>query len=152
MAIKINEIKQTQALTATDETKDTSHLVNANKKLKTPLTSKNMSHLGRLYMTLFDRLEPPHTIDWNLPSIISFSIQGWLLGTTITSLRSLYVTYIPLWHTSTSLWDTSAPADFYAIPHFVSFSASCLPTSQMIGMMCDLRDAMHGKSFWRGQA
>ena len=34
MAIKINEIKQTQALTATDETKDTSHLVNANKKQK----------------------------------------------------------------------------------------------------------------------
>ena len=58
MAIKINEIKQTQASTETDETKDTSHLVNANKKLKTPLTSKDMSHLGRLYMTLFDRLEP----------------------------------------------------------------------------------------------
>ena len=36
----------------------TSHLVNANKKLKTPLTSKDMSHLGKLYMTLFERLEP----------------------------------------------------------------------------------------------
>ena len=58
MAIKIDEIKQTQALTETDETKDTSHLVNANKKLKTPLTSKDMSHLGKLYMTLFERLEP----------------------------------------------------------------------------------------------
>ena len=58
MAIKINEIKQTQASTETDETKDTSHLVNANKKLKTPLTSKDMSHLGKLYMTLFERLEP----------------------------------------------------------------------------------------------
>ena len=46
MAIKINEIKQTQASTETDETKDTSHLVNANKKLKTPLTSKDTSHLG----------------------------------------------------------------------------------------------------------
>ena len=58
VAIKINEIKLTQASTETDDTKDTSHLVNANKKLKTPLTSKNMSHLGKLYMTLFDRLEP----------------------------------------------------------------------------------------------
>ena len=58
MAIKINEIKQTQASTETDETKDTSHLVNANKKLKTPLASKDMSHLGKLYMTLFERLEP----------------------------------------------------------------------------------------------
>ena len=64
----------------------------------------------------------------------------------------LHVAYIPLWHTSTPLCDTSAPADFYAIPQFVSFSASCLPTSQMIGVICDLRDAMHGKSFWRGQA
>ena len=35
-----------------------SHLVNANKKLKTPLTSKDTSHLGKLYMTLFERLEP----------------------------------------------------------------------------------------------
>ena len=58
MAIKINEIKQTRASTETDDTKDTSHLVNANKKLKMPLTSKNMSHLGNLYMTLFDRFEP----------------------------------------------------------------------------------------------
>ena len=58
MAIKNNEIKQTQASTETDETKDNSHLINANEKLKTSLTSKDMSHLGKLYMTLFDRLEP----------------------------------------------------------------------------------------------
>ena len=38
---KTNEIKQTQASTETDETKDTSHLVNVNKKQK-------------LYMALFD--------------------------------------------------------------------------------------------------
>ena len=34
MAIEINENKQTQASAETDETKDTSHLVNANKKQK----------------------------------------------------------------------------------------------------------------------
>ena len=124
-------------------------VISTHPSLTQPVRTK--THPRRFAPALCER-HPPHTIDWNLPSIISFSIQGWLLGTTITSLRSLHVAYIPLWHTSTPLWDTSAPADFYAIPHFVSFSASCLPTSQMIGVMCDLRDAMHGKSFWRGQA
>ena len=45
VAIKINEIKQTQASTETHETKDISHLVNTNKK-------------QQLYMILFLIQEP----------------------------------------------------------------------------------------------
>ena len=74
MAIKINEMKQTQASTETDETKDTSHLVNANKKLKTPLTSRDVSLLGKLYMTLFERLEPQQRLAFIFVFSLMFQI------------------------------------------------------------------------------
>ena len=89
VAIKINEIKQTQALTATDETKDTSHLVNANKKLKTPLTSKDMSHLGKLYMTLFERLEPQSDPEqWPRPSGEQTHQRAWRAFAAKTYMRT----------------------------------------------------------------